>query len=276
MTFFDPAGSSAPIDLQVPETFHRLKRTLLLLCSVLIVLGLAQGAQTRELKLTMVDVSLHIEIIRSLLWLAALYYLAGFAMEVRIVRLINSEAMLGAGMKTVEGAFGKIGRSIKESERRVDDAVAEVSGTLNDILQTTFISVDPTTILNQMTKLGIPTSDPAIMTRLTAMDAALSQAMAEQGESHRAVLLKTDRMANAVQAYQIRRSEFEDLLNRLEKDLGKLSRRVHGDRRLSFWVWEIGGAAGAFSIATLINGGHLLRNLADFCISLLRVFTAAV
>jgi hypothetical protein len=263
MTFFDPAGSSAPIDLQVPETFHRLKRTLLLLCSVLIVLGLAKGAETRELKLTMVDVSLHIEIIRSLLWLAAVYYLAGFAMEVRIVRLINSEAMLGAGMKTVEGAFGKIATNIAAAQSTIDQSVKTATERLQSMLEA---SVFENPMSKFMRELADPSSlhaDPNLSSRMMDLEHRLSNAIREQDEQNRRIESTAMLMSNAVRDYEQRRASFAHMLSHLEKDFGRLSRRIHGDRRLSFWAWEIGGALGAFAIATVINAGHLFRNAAD-------------
>jgi hypothetical protein len=276
MTFFDHGGSTAPIDLQLPETFHRLKRTLLLFCSILIVLGLSQGVQTRELKLTMVDVSLHVELIRTLLWLAAVYYLIGFAMEVRIVRLVNSEAMLGAGMKTVEGAFKKIGQNVVATEGTVEQASAAVSSLLKDITSTTLVSVAPSTLTDQLTAFGIPMNEEALRSRLTNMEAMLGNAVADQRQSHKDVLDKTERMTLAVETYGKRHEELQGLLARLEKDLGKLSRRIHGDRRISFWAWEIGGATFAFLIATVINAQHLVRNTADFAISVGRALGMAV
>lgn len=275
-SFFDHGGSTAPIDLQLPETFHRLKRTLLLFCSILIVLGLSQGVEMRELKLTMVDVSLHVELIRTLLWLAAVYYLIGFGMEVRIVRLVNSEAMLGAGMKTVEGAFRKISQNVATTEGTVKQAATDVNFLLKDITSTTLVSVSPSTLTDQLTAFGIPMNEEALRSRLTSMEAMLGNAVADQRQSHKDVLEKTERMAKAVESYGKRHEEFQGLLARLEKDFGKLSRRIHGDRRISFWAWEIGGAACAFLIATVINAQHLSRNTVDFGISVAKALGMGV
>jgi hypothetical protein len=263
MNFFDHAGSSAPIDLQVPDTFHRLKRTLLLFCSILIVLGLAQGAETRELKLTMVDVSLHIELIRSLLWLAAVYYLIGFVMEVRIVRLINSEAMLGAGMKSVENAFAKIGRRIEEAQSTIDAAVTRTTDQLKPIQDAITPHNPLSVVISELAATKNILVDPSTVTRLSAMEHRLGEAIMEQQEQGRTIQHLATGMSNAVDEYVKRRAEMVDLLQRLERDFGKLSRRIHGDRRLSFWAWEIGGATSAFFIATVINGSHLLRNASD-------------
>lgn len=263
MTFFDPAGSAAPTDLQVPETFHRLKRTLLLLCSVLIVLGLAKGAETRELKLTMVDVSLHIEIIRSLLWLAALYYLAGFIMEVRIVRLINSEAMLGAGMKTVEGVFGKISTNIAAAQSTIEQSVKTVTERLHSTLEASSVENPLTIYLKELGDPSSPYRDPNLANRMTDLEHRVSNALREQQQVNGRIESAATLMSNAVRDYDQRQAKFASMLSHLEKDFGRLSRRIHGDRRLSFWAWEIGGAVGAFAIATIINAGHLFRNAAD-------------
>lgn len=237
----------------------------MLLCGILIVLGFAHGLEDETLKLTMVEVKLPIELIRWLLWLSAVYYLVGFVMEVRVVRLVNSDAMLGAGMKTVDQSMGKIGAAVLNYEKKLDLHLGEIEKTSERVLKATgkvFVSKEVDAILEGKIRplnrdVVIDPSVPNIWQgRVAEIKENQEFAVAE---------LRRDAgyLREVFEKAFAEREELQTYIVQTRSALATISRRVSGDRRIAFWGWEIGGAALAFVIATSVNGGHLYWSLAD-------------
>lgn len=267
MTFFEPGGSTAPVDLQVPETFHRLKRTVLLFSSVLIVLSFADGDPDHALKLTFVDITLKTDIIRWLVWLAGAYYLFGFAIEARVVRLINSEAMLGAGMRTVDQALSRIATTISAHQDKMAFATKVIEDQ-TDSLSRVPHPATPSEVQAFMAHAQALVEDEKKLDRSVPNWLVTSEQLkrlADEGAFHnelerqRVAILSS--IAEGIKQFSAGSEPLTSILQSTHSDLNRLSRRIHGDRRFSFWAWEIGGAGGAFILATAMNWPWIARNI---------------
>lgn len=248
----------------VPETFHRLKRTVMLLCGVLIVLAFSNGVDDQTLKLTMVEIKLPIELIRWMLWLSAIYYFVGFVTEVQVVRVVNSEAMLGAGMKTVDRAMAKIGRTVSDFDRKMTSAAAYIETSL-DSLEVTGIGPDIENFDKVWKEYIGRISNPLIeRSRVEEM----YHRTLEVEASHARRLEAMDEILTGISARVAEgtaaRNELQAYIARTHNELNTLSRRIVGERRVSFWMWEVGGASAAFVFATLFSAPRLIDSLAKY------------
>ncbi|MFC5345362.1 hypothetical protein ACETK8_14120 [Brevundimonas staleyi] len=106
-----------PLDMHLPETFHRLKRTVLVFSAAFALLGLGVPAGKHTIHSGWLDIELTTAVVRWMLWLGGLYYLAGFLLEAQSALLINSKQLLGTGL-------GQLERSLEDLHRRAANVVA--------------------------------------------------------------------------------------------------------------------------------------------------------
>lgn len=109
-------GGASPVDLDIPETFHRLKRTLLLFSVALMVIALGTPEETYAMNAAVTSITITTLAAKWMLWAAATYYLVGFALEVRLLLRANTEAMKGAGVAGLVNATGGATKWLGEAE----------------------------------------------------------------------------------------------------------------------------------------------------------------
>ena len=102
-------------DMVLPESFHRLKRTALLLATALIVMGLAELPDPAVFRLTWMDVQLKVVWVHLLLTAGALYYGWGFLLEVQVARRINSAQMSAEDEGQFVAMLGRIRDQLEPS-----------------------------------------------------------------------------------------------------------------------------------------------------------------
>lgn len=262
---------AAPLDMNLPDSFHRLKRTVLLFSAALIVLGLSEPALDRELHAGLVDIRLGTAWAQWLLWLAGLYYLLGFALEVATARRMNSELMLGAAAmdfdRTCVALAGEVRAKVPAILAGADNIVsrgAVLSNHLAEQLEPATMRWSDADLLraafagrHNIAPLTDVSDEAVAQTLRTAIESNLTSTFDQRAHdfSQRIEAGLVD-----VRMYNERAADLPgqmaDLAEKLEKVSGGLQRMHPGivaSRRLSFWAWEIGGASFAFVVATAIG-----------------------
>lgn len=262
--------TDTPIDMHLPESFHRLKRTALLFSAALFVLGLAKPATDRELHSGFLDLTLATSAVQWLLWLGALYYLTGFWLEVETARRLNSQAMRGHGvtdfearlrqmgaalegktqlyLEFIEGAPVQVARRLEELDRDLEHARAVYFGT--DMIQNS--------VRQKAEEAGI---DPArsltvagnIVGFVTSQYAEFAQRISRAEMTATALSDGLEQWRGAAEASMTAQRELKSDLDGLATRLKRLHRDITGARRASFWFWEVGGAVVAFIAATVVG-----------------------
>lgn len=275
MNFNSPQGDTAPIDLHMPETFHRLKRTVLLLCSALILLAFGTTPDQQTLTIPLFTIKLPATVVRSLLWGATLYYFLGFLMETRIVRLINSDVMIGAGMKTVDKAMEKLGITLSGTNDEIADATREAKEHCQRLSLLDAAFATPQEYAGAIySRIDQPPGDqtPQAMTLAHRIERSIGM----QDAAGQAARLSLVRIATGVETIATNHQKLIALLTDTSDSINKLSKRISGDRKFSFWIWEVGGVVGALLTAIVVNGTWLLQRLDWLTDTASRVWNSSV
>jgi hypothetical protein len=217
-------------DMRIPETFYRYKRTLILLCAALFVWGLAKHSATGVLSVPYIASVLPAWIVPALLWVSALYYAAGFILEVLVAIRLNSELGLRADLPAWQAKLNSYVGGLALDQ---GDVVTHLRDLAKSTKKTTAF-VD-NLITEHGTVVVLETPGPTSKTWLNEL-----RRLQEQTEG------QEERLNASV----------ENLIEKIgdtRKAMTRLSDAITGQRKLAFWGWEIGGATAAFIAATVIG-----------------------
>lgn len=261
--------ADTPIDMHLPDSFHRLKRTVLLFCAALFVLGLAQPATSRDLHSTLLDLTLSHALITWLLWGAAAYYLWGFWLEVGTARRLNARILQGAGAAD----FDQHLTALSAATRETGDALAkEIEAQRQSF---TYMAAN---VQKALSILDVPPLNDAQVEEMINDSRDLFARLPRGHETLRDTWTQSwqnavgpkDRINKALGAAMDISESMPKLIERLDQaaesqrklaeiletvasGMRKLNPSIAGSRRVSFWLWECGGAFAAFVGATLVN-----------------------
>lgn len=260
--------SAEPMDMRIPESFHRLKRTLLLFCAAMTVIGLA--AQQGVAKITMGwldDVTLPLVTVSWLLQFGATYYLWGFIMEALVTRRLNTRLMLTASAQSFDDHIKKMGLEFAEQGPRL-------MALYNFVHHTVGLAAERWSVPNNEHERDLfrsrVTREVAASLReedrLTERQArVVEQIMVEEAflpksPSNELQILISNHLQPAIR----RIDEHIDHTHLLIAKLGEASRDVTRiedgilvQRRISFWAWDVGSAILAFIVSSVILWPHL-------------------
>lgn len=96
------------IELDIPESFHRIKRTLLLLCGTLVLLGSASPEVVRDLTPAAPLIEPSLTAIRALTLISAAYYAWGFLHEFLAARRRNRHLLDPAKLRDLESQLNAL------------------------------------------------------------------------------------------------------------------------------------------------------------------------
>ncbi len=283
-----------PRDLHLPESFHRLKRTLLLLCAGFAVLGLATVQPDVAAHFLGVDIRLGINILRVLLWLAALYYFIGFFLEFQAARAVNSQVMANSSVETVDRSLLEQGERIKSAAERIATLLERADGLdpvhtekmaepIQSELRREWRQIADRIRQQEQDRLRMRRDHDRQM-RKQAQEAYVPEPPEEPvsvvnrtlADLETSWVVQLDRLPQQFAASEPYRSARESLrgahedsrtlISQLEvarKDMRRLMDGLGLARRASFWWWEFGGAVSAFVLATLVGLPPIGQRIAD-------------
>lgn len=249
------------IDMAIPESFHRVKRTLIVVCSILILLAVSKPTTPGDAQLNMQLLSLHVplSIARGLLWLSAAYYAVGLLLEADTARRVNTRLFDG-GMGSFQDALAGAARRVtqrvntmlmSEMDLPFDarDAVERIRQIKVDVYKERALELleIKTLSIRNLTNLD---KEPAETMRRILSEIIAETSTDTTGLQHQ---LRTD-LERIEQRLDLNQETVGRVLTEIEAastDLTKLSRRIAGSRRASFWYWEVGAGIALFGLATI-------------------------
>ena len=269
------------VDMILPDSFHRLKRTSLLFSAALIILALATTEDQQALKLPLVEVGLPVAWTVSLLWLATTYYIIGFSLEVAVARRLNSEALRRAAAKGIDAELGAVAEKAKVLNRELESRVREILTELeagrarfHNITQR-YHNARPLIVRDLKKQVGqvlmnIVTQRPSGQEfDMAKRELEMEQMFADIEASWKQRVSEATYETGGIGDHQIGNARLaaENLAKRLErtaetlatvqKDMTRLANDIVGARQISFWGWEIAGAGFMFIIATAASWPRL-------------------
>lgn len=274
--------SDTPIDMHLPESFHRLKRTTVLLCATLVVLSIASPEPMSELTLLLVGgVSLETWKAKVGLWVASAYYYYGFVLEVQSAHRINSKILRSEGVKEFEARMAEISETIarnaETSSARVVDGLSdhalrfldEAKAAVRKQIEALEVKKDPREYLSlvgsitpvQLSQVPESQREAVLKHATVAIAEAQIRARGKLTSTLDTHLGDNSNMASVArqqgEILETQRSLAETMLT-LAADLKTLHHQITGARRASFWRWEFGGATAAMVLATIVPLGVVL------------------
>ena len=261
------------VELELPETFHRLKRTLVLLSGALVLLGCttvpvaeAVGllADSTASGLAPTNVTL-----RACLLVGATYYLIGFLLETRAAHRANADLLDPAGLQGFEAQISAFARRTEDQiksfeavhgtfEPRANAAVAELEAAAAEVRADPFTSlVSSVPAFREAKKMALTSPNPPIHEKLEHEWSAHSRSVLQQRVD--AAEVRAQRAAGHMNALQ---EDFRRLLEQTKHlvivaeraaSRMKLNRSVYRDRAFSFWAWDVGGAVVTYAAALLFT-----------------------
>ncbi|MBU1347138.1 MAG: hypothetical protein KKA16_09330 [Alphaproteobacteria bacterium] len=267
------------IDMNLPESFHRLKRTVMLFAAAFAILGLSASSAEHELHSPFLDIKVATWIVRWILWLGGAYYLVGFLMEALAARQINSKALRGSEFRRLEQHIESLAdrgqvhdEAYEEIEQNWRNSVSAYEQTLRvyreepyplyhnkqsiiELIKSALSDLESDIRAAQSNRSGV---DNEITRRVEKTSNILSAEISgfyveSPPPPDLAEDVLTGRGTKWVNELKASSSELSASLETFHRDLTKLSPRITGGRRVSFWIWEIGGAAGAFTLSTIVG-----------------------
>lgn len=251
----------ARIDMAIPESFHRVKRTLIILCSILILLAVSKPENSDDAFFNMQLLSLHVPMApaRLLLWLSAAYYFIGLCLEADTARRVNTRLFDG-GMGTFQDALAaaaqKVARrtdNVENSERNLSldarEAIERIKQIKVDIAKDRALELLDLKMVSVRNLVDVDKNPNETMRRIVSEVITETPSDTASLQQH---------LKNDLGLLEHRLGRHDEVIGRLlaeveaaSKDLTKLSRRIAGSRRASFWYWEIGAGVALFGMATI-------------------------
>lgn len=272
------ASAGRLIDIDLPETFHRYKRTVLLLASALTVLGLSTAVPDAgpDIALGLIKVSLSRVLAEWLLWVAMVYYLVGFALEVRVAQRLNAPILRDqAGAKKYDERLGELSELINRSKDAFEALPKHYDRLMNsaDSFDQLLVTPQPEFTDEEaihLDKLSKPLTGMMLSSRETSRNAAREKILGKWGPVRD--LAETVRKgvadhAEAIKYIAVRLEGAERALVSNRREFTALSRSITGERRVQFWLWELSGALGAAAIASLIGLSAVREGLINFWVA---------
>lgn len=259
-----PANTSR--EVEVPETFHRLKRTAILLSAALIILVFSTPDDTRIFKLTFVDLAVPALPALVMLWLSAAYYFAGFRLEYRMVRQFNSEALddkSGPYHAKIEQVADRITAIVRKAEIDASSVTSHFQQGLSQISHGLKYIMKFEDLFDPARRAALSTAaknDPEVMKKRSR-----AAEMLEKAETELELLQIISLIDNQVRVSQEYISNAQSRLDELVENtegmsksirreherLKALSPRIYRERRILLTWWEYRATAALFIVATI-------------------------
>jgi len=271
------------VELSLDDAFHRVKRTLLLFCGGLILLGCTDPSVAKAALGDLPSLPGHAApanaVLRLTLWLGAVYYFWGFAHQAIAARRANRD-LLDAGQlanyETQLRAFiGGFGRQAKTLETVVSSVESGWEKVVNELISRANTLGSEHGIQGM---LEFSFDDQNVGWRWRIKDPAqLEQMEAERRNRIETGLLRhyTEQL-QAIEKFHERFEDFRsdwaktaELIAGMAQQAEKAAERItinrgmYRDRRIHFYGWEVTVPVVIFGVATLFTFSPLGFDLAE-------------
>lgn len=233
---------------EVPESFHRTKRTLLLFCTALAVTRIPGIDVTSHSGLLGVSFkAVDIDLIRWLLLGAASYYFVGTLLEGLALRHSNAGAL---SLERVRGVSALITFAQARLAEKDEDVVI-LADKLRAVLSKTRADAEQTAMHASLLRGKVESANkgvdsPGILSgEIVGLNQMLTNIERWMAETETAPAL----VAEAEGRVNDSLKDLEMFLERLRMDVNRLQLRVVGSRWLHFYGWELGAAVVMFLTA---------------------------
>lgn len=278
------------IDFDLPDAFHRLKRTVLVFSTALFIFHFAVDSDLSELALPAfgATVSLPTILVKWMLWGGGFYYLIGFLLEARRSIRLNSQLMKMAAGRTLEQHFENLAAEIEPRIEEIQKLGVSLPEAIDNLIAGLNIppkaSLPTDEEIHSAVQKGLEghTAGIVAFTDSVQLTASRGQPMGPElkqlQDQFKASEKEAGRLAangamvtvrgHVGQANDQMRTLLADLrtLKSFESylesalgvvranlsDLRQLSRDIHGERRFGFYLWEIASAVTAFVVASAV------------------------
>lgn len=275
--------SDERIDMKVPETFHRLKRTVLLFSAALILLALAEPTAGSTLHAGLLQIELEWRIACAVLWIGGAYYAFGFCLEFMVVRRLNSQYLAEHRLEDFDRHIAHLTQRLLDFEGAAGRAVNRSLDRLTSIRERHGLARRALLAEHRRIHAEANARVETVRRSLVTLVDKEFRFMAANGGQHSerivdaadhvaSILLAVERVPDGVSGPEEidaaldtsdivagidegarRAAELRDSLARLQREMTRLNKDVLGSRRVAFYGWETAGALGSFVIATLFQ-----------------------
>lgn len=276
----------ARVELQLSDSFHRIKRTLLLFCGALVVLGCtspgAGDGQATLITTLAPSLTPSLVVLRALLLVAAAYYFWGFLHEFRAAHRQNADLLdadslpqyeeqvrsfasqLSGHLASLAPVVGSSGATLERALNHVEKATEYLKGDIAGQIRSFLYSLDEGSG-------HLRNSDDATA-RQKYLDQQIETAAGHWG---RVLVQSNGNVTDGRGEVRQVLSDFSQLQQSTDRlaalaqkaaDRIKLNKAIYGDRAISFFGWEFGGGIGAFAAAvfcTLTPYGFLAAKVLE-------------
>lgn len=288
------APQFSPRDMELSESFHRLKRTALLLSTALIVLGLASTPDPAVFKLAFTDVSLDVRWVHVLLSAGAIYYAVGFWFEVQVARQLHGAHMEAADENKFVEMMRRLSKRLTSQQHwhanlgeRLTSMVDELASRMETAASVTHslrgdfeaavlasIQKDRRAMENwAAVPLGTRPSSPP-NPNLAADELTKSLlAIVEKGGSSRPfgeLPAELAQLNTDVARWTAGAEDLAGILKDLHTKMRRLAPDIAQARRWSFWGFEVGGVGAPLVLGLGLVWWPYAARLAEYALAAIR------
>lgn len=253
-------------DLDLPEGFHRNRRTMLIFTAAALVVGIARVAEGGSVNGLWGNVALDRHVAWFLLWGAASYYAAGFAIDARAASRQWSKFALKHSKEGVDAAIDALGTALMRVAAQLDQAsIRAPLKAPTPVLQVGLeafwraLAASATAGLPPVPGDGRVTHEelerllPAVKRADRTLELGLKklQEQIQRRDDH--VDTAIAELGPQIEAFRSQADEAKGLLDDVRRELGRLSPRIITERRWHFYLWEVASPFIFFAFVTLLG-----------------------
>ncbi len=276
-----PTAVSSTRDMVLSESFHRLKRTTILLATALAVLALAEpgGSGSTAFNLPWVNAQVSLLTAQLIIGTGMIYYAWGFGLEALVSRRLNSAALAASDegkfvemLRRREKELSQLFPEMETVRERLFVIVGDLQGRLENGRSVEHNIRDRITAvfteavlferkmaiqLQSLPQGGlrpIPVEDDGAAQRIASYTRRLIKDYMQAGDRPMGEppTYLSETIAS-IDSWAARADEVASALKQVQRDLRRLSVDLGRERMASFWGFEVGGVAVAVVAALALT-----------------------
>lgn len=253
-------------DMAIPESFHRVKRTLALFCAAMILLewAIPLTAGDASMKLGLFDLHLPMDVARVALAVSATYYALGLSLEARTAYRINTGMMLGGESEYIvslknksrelnqAALIGQIGSLLQEIAKASDSWLSSNHRySVSEINYATLIAFQKMRDVGSLDYQYFTEHLESILDNFPPDHASFRDGRIPYKKGLKSL---QEALTNNMDAVR----NLGELIDKHHRDMTRLHPDIVLSRRIHFFGWEIGGSAVLYAIAMAASAHGLL------------------
>ncbi len=272
-------------DLYYPETFHRTKRLAMAYCAAVVVLSVAKASQQHITGYLNLEIPLSTA--KSLLWVAATYYMVGFVGEYRSTIRLNAQTLADDGPNQLDDRLAHICTTLDAMQKNLNSHLVSADIAEQDMRR---IAILDESYIEIAKSDGRKRASDALSLSVGHANLGAGSVLSDEAEVEEALIgaesslrlqlqVSTKNFLIAFEAAKKARNDaissaqrINDETSKLRRDLKKLMRSIGRERRFLFHWWELGGATCFYFLASLLS----IRSVIDYSIQLWGIAAGAL